>query len=449
MNLTEEQKTVGRRNFLKAAAGVPALAVLGGVALTRGPVRGGPVKIGLVGTGDMGRGLLSQYQKEFCDLKALCDVNPKRRAAQVERMVKAGWAKPNEYDDWQEMVQKEDLEAVHIATPLWTHSAIAVGALNAGKHVLCEKMMAKSASECQQMIDAAKKNNRVLEIGYQRYYNPVYQAAYNNIIKQGLLGDVYHARLAWHRNTDWRKKEEVPAANFDPSKYGYPDWEHLLNWRMYKKYSEGLLCELGSHQVTAASWFFDSHPTEVYVSEGTYQWKDGREVADHVYAVFNYPGNRTATFSSIQSNAFEENYEMYMGTKGTLIMTRELEAYLFNEKQAPGDAQNPNPQPSQTKIETSPQSSGPVADTSATQPGGSGGSRPNAGTQRTVNGVQEIANKGISYQNEIAEFCSAIRTGTPVRCGGEKAMTSAVAILTGNASAEKGVKLPIVGPAST
>lgn len=434
MNLTEEQKRIGRRNFLKAVAGVPALVALGGAALSRGPVRGGPVKIALVGTGDMGKGLLNQYQKEFCDLKALCDVNPKRRAVMVDAMVKKGWPKPNEYDNWQDMIQKEDLEAVHIATPLWTHSEIAVGSLNAGKHVLCEKMMAKSAAECQAMIDAAHKNNKVLEIGYQRFYNPIYQAAYTNIIKQGLLGDVYHARLAWHRNTTWRKTEDPPAPNFDPSRWGYPDWEHLLNWRMYRKYSEGLLCELGSHQVTATSWFFDSHPESVYVTGGTYRFKDGREVYDHVFATFNYPGDRTATFSSIQSNAFEENYEMFMGTKGTLIMTRELDAYLFNEA---GD----NPA-SPTRVELSRQSAGPVADASASQ----------AASEATARAIDQSVgtqlDKGISYRNEIAEFCSAIRTGTPVRCGGEKAMTSAIAILTGNSSAEKRTRLdlPLPGP---
>ena len=438
MNLSEEQKTLGRRNFIKAVAGVPALVALGGVALTRGPVRGGPVKIALVGTGDMGKGLLAQYQKEYCDLKALCDINPKRRAAQVEAMVNKGWPKPNEYDDWQEMLQKEDLEAVHIATPLWMHSTIAVGALNAGKHVLCEKMMAKSAAECQQMIDAAKKNNRVLEIGYQRFYNPIYQAAYQNIIQQGVLGEIYHARLAWHRNASWRRPaEDPPAPNFDPSRFGYPDWEHLLNWRMYKKYSEGLLCELGSHQVTATSWFFNSHPSSVYVSGDLARYKDGREVYDHVYATFNYPGGRTATFSSIQSNAFDEYYEMYMGTKGTLIMTRELEAYLFTEPGV-GEAQ---PAQAQTRVEVTRQSGGPVADSSASQAAGS--------SQRTVNMGDQIVNKGISYQNEIAEFCTAIRTGSAVRCGGEKAMTSAVAILTGNLSAEKGSKLEIPGPSST
>ena len=427
MNLTAEQKKTGRRNFLKAVAGLPALVALGGVALSRGPVRGGPVKIALVGTGDMGKGLLSNYQREYCDLKALCDVNPKRRAAQVEAMVKKGWPKPNEYDSWQEMLQKEDLEAVHIATPLWMHSEIAVGALNAGKHVLCEKMMAKSEAECQAMIDAAKKNNRVLEIGYQRFYNPIYQAAYNNIIKQGVLGDVYYARLTWHRNTDWRKKEGPPSPDFNPSQWGYPDWEHLINWRMYRKYSEGLLCELGSHQIAAASWFLDSHPESVYSSAGTYRFKDGREVADHVYATFNFPGGRTATFTSIQSNAFDEYYEMYMGTKGTLFMTRELDSYLFHE----GDEVT-----AQTRVEVSKSGSGPVADASASQPV--------EATARAIDsGVGTILDKGISYRNEIAEFCTAVRTGSAVRCGGERAMSSAMAILTGNLSAEKRTQLEI------
>jgi predicted dehydrogenase len=432
MNLTEEQKTVGRRNFLKACAGVPALVAFGGAALTRGPVRGGPVKIALVGTGDMGKGLLNQYQKEFCDLKALCDINPRRRGLMVENMVKKGWPKPNEYDDWQEMLQKEDLEAVHIATPLWMHSAIAVGALNAGKHVLCEKMMAKSPVECQQMIDAAQKNKRVLEIGYQRYYNPIYQAAYTNIIKQGVLGDIYHARLVWHRNTTWRRKEDAPSANYDPSRWGYSDWEHLLNWRMYKKYSEGLLCELGSHQLTTASWFFDSAPEAVYTTGGTYQYKDGREVYDHVYATFNYPGDRTAIFSSIQSNAFDEYYEMFMGTKGTLILTRELEAYLFNEG-GEGSAA--------TRVEVSRQTTGPVVDAAASQSATS--------TARTVTQDGSTFDKGISYKNEIAEFCTAIRTGSPVRCGGEKAMHSAISILTGNASAAQGARLHIPSPSTT
>ncbi len=423
MNLTDEQMEQGRRNFLKAIAGTPALAALGTAAVLRGPIKGGPVKAAVIGTGGMGRGLIAQCQKEFIDLKALCDINPVRRQRVAETMAGAGWPQVGQYDDWRAMLEKEDLEAVIIATPLWTHADISVGCLEAGKHVLCEKMMAKSEAECSRMIDAMRRNKRILEIGYQRYYNPIYQAAYKNIVKPGLLGDVFFARLVWHRNANWRRNEDPPAANFDPSRWGYPDWEHLLNWRLYKKYSEGLVAELGSHQITAVNWFFDSAPDAAYTTGGIDRFKDGREVFDHVYSTFEYPGGRTATFSSIESNAFEDAYEMYMGTKGTLILRREIEAYLFTEGEG-----------STTRVEVSPKTSEPVADSSATRPADSPGRTVNAATQTQTE-------RNIAYRNEIAEFCSAIRTGSAVRCGPEKAMRSAIAVLTANRSADKHARL--------
>jgi len=434
MNLTEEQKVEGRRNFLKALAGAPALVALGAAAVTNGPISGGPVKAGIIGTGGMGTELAARCQKEFIDVRALCEINPKRRGKVAEGMVKAGWPRPKEYDEWREMLEREDLEAVIIATPLSTHAEIAIACLDAGKHVLSEKMMAKNEADCRRMIEAMQRNRKVLEIGYQRYYNPVYQAAHENIIKAGLLGEVYTARLAWHRNTDWRRKEEPPTPDFNPSRWGYPDWEHLLNWRVYKQYSEGLVAELGSHQLTVANWFFDSAPETAYTTGGIYRFKDGREVFDHVYSTFEYPGGRTATFSSIQSNAFEDAYEMFMGTKGTLILKGEVEAYLFNE----GGAATAAATAQTTRVEVSPQSSNPVADASATRPtSDTSGRNVSAASQ-----AQQI-DRGISYRNEIAEFCAAVRTGSPVRCGPEKAMRSAITVFAANRAAEQKARVEI------
>ena len=158
MELTDEMKDRGRRNFLKAIAGAPALAALGVATVTRGPVKGGPVKAALIGTGDMGSGHLRQCRKEFIDLKALCDINPKRRQKAADILTGAGWPEPKQYDDCEDMLEREDLEAVIIATPLWTHADIAVGCMNAGKHVLSEKMMAKSEADCLRMIEAARRN---------------------------------------------------------------------------------------------------------------------------------------------------------------------------------------------------------------------------------------------------------------------------------------------------
>ncbi len=427
MNLTDEQKEQGRRNFLKALAGTPALAALGVAAAVRGPIKGGPVRAAVIGTGGMGRGLIAQCQKELIDLRAICDINPKRRRAVAETMQKNGWPQPKEYDDWMEMLGKEDLEAVIIATPLWSHADITVGCLDAGKHVMCEKMMAKTEADCVRMLEAARRNKRMLEIGYQRYYNPVYQAAYENIVKQGLIGDVYFARLVWHRNSNWRRKEASPGSDFNPKRWGYADWEHLLNWRLYKQYSEGLTAELGSHLITTTNWFFEASPEAVYSTGSIARHNDGREVFDHVYATLEYPGGRTATFSSIESNAFEDHYEMFFGTKGTLILQNEVEVYLFYEGEA-----------AQTKVEVSRQTSTPIADASATRPADAPGRTVNAAATGQVD-------RNLSYRNEIAEFCASVRTGKPVRCGPEKARQSALAVIIANHAAEKHTRIEMTG----
>jgi predicted dehydrogenase len=425
MNLTPEMKDQGRRNFLKALAGTPALLALGAAAASRGPVRGGPVKAALIGPGGQGKVLLGQCRKEYIDIKALCDINPKHNEQAADGLVKAGFQKPNLYDDWRQMLEKEDLEAVIVATPLWTHADITVGCLDAGKHVLCEKMMAWDVASCKRMLEASRKNKRVLEIGYQRFYNPVYQAAYEGVVRNGLLGDIYHARLAWHRNASWRREEQPPSSDYDPSKWGYPTWEHLLNWRMYKKYSGGLMAELGSHQVAVTNWFFDSAPEAVHASGGISQYKDGREVFDHVFVTYDYPQGRTVTFSSIQSNKFDNNYEQIMGTRGTLFMLGERDALLFSEQDEKS-----------TNIEVSKQTGNAIIDASESRSADAAG--------RTVERRSETnVDRLTAYGNQISEFCSAVRTGSPLRCGPEKALNSAMSCLAANEAIEKKVRLPI------
>src|SRR6266545_4446676 len=81
-----------------------------------------------------------------------------------------------------------------------------------------------------------------------------------------------------------------------------------------------MVAELGTHQVSMTNKFFESMPTTVYGTGGIYRYKDGREVNDHVYVTFEYPNERTATFTSIQSNEAERYYEQFMGTMGTPLL---------------------------------------------------------------------------------------------------------------------------------
>jgi predicted dehydrogenase len=314
------------------------------------------------------------------------------------------------------MLQKEDIEAVVTAVPLWMHAEVASGCLEAGKHVLCEKMMAWDVEGCQRMLQAAESSRKVLEIGYQRYYNPMYQAAYAGVVQEGLLGEMHHARLTWHRNGNWRRNGAPPSPSYSPAQWGYPTFDHLYNWRLYKRYSRGLLAELASHQVSIANWVFGAPPEAVSGTGGIFRFNDGiREVCDHLYATFEYPGGRTATFSSIESNAYEHYSEVFYGTKGTLILRGEAEAYLFPEGTA---------EPTKTTIEVTPKGKGPALEASESRTADAAG-KPVAGAAAGGDGVDRL----YAYRNEVSGFCAAVRTGAPLACGPERAFHSASACL--------------------
>jgi predicted dehydrogenase len=439
MVLTPAQVALGRRNFMKAMAGVPPLLAFGAAAALRGPLKGGPVRAGLIGPGLQGKVLLGQCRKEFIDLRAVCDINPQRLDEAADSLAKMGWAAPRRYEDWREMLAREDIEAVIIATPLWCHAEMTVGCLEAGKHVLVEKMMAYDVAGCRQMAEAARKNRRVLEVGYNRFYDPHYQAAYEGVIRPGLLGDVYHVRLMYHRKRSWRRDTKPPFPDYSPARWGYPTWDHLANWRLYRKYSQGLVAELGGHQIGTASLFLDSSPIAVLGSGGICRFKD-REVDDHVYVTLEYPQNRCVTFSSIESNDFDHITEQFMGTRGTLIIGYEGEALLFGD-----DDRATSVEARPTSIETTPRTGGAVLEASESRLADAMGRAPATGAQRVGAGGGE--DRLLPYQLEIATFCSAIRTGAPLRCGVEMASKTAVACVAANEAMDRKTRVEIPQPA--
>ena len=213
MTITPEKAAQGRRNFLKILAGTPALAALGATAAMKGPVPGGPVRVGFVGVGGQGRVLLSNVDPAFAEVRALCDINPTSLTRADEVLARNKVAPARHYADWREMLQKEDIEAVIMAPPLWAHADLAIGCLEAGKHVLCEKMMAGDVAGLEQHARHGPARpaacwRSAISATTTRCITPRMTAS----IKSGALGDIYHVRLAWHRNGNWRRKGEPPSA---------------------------------------------------------------------------------------------------------------------------------------------------------------------------------------------------------------------------------------------
>lgn len=417
MNLTAEQRELGRRNFIKAVAATPVAGALIWKATAMRPVRAG-----IIGIGGEGGVLLENAPPSQIRISAVCDIFPPNR----ERALKIAQEKHDPdakaYTDYRELLDRRDLEAVIIATPLWMHSEMAIAALQAGKHVFSEKTMAKGIEECREMVAAADSARKVLQIGHQRTYNPLYHQA-KGLIDSGVIGDVYNVRAAWHRNSSWRRK--VPEIDFDPTPWGYSDLEHLKNWRLYKKFSLGLMAELASHQIQIVNWFSGRLPERVFGTGGIYRYEDGREMPDHVYLIYDYPGKLTLTYSSIQSNKWDHYYEVFFGTKGTILMSSEREAMLFSEggKEA-----------TELKVEVA-KSDSPMMQASE--------SRARDAAGQSVAGQASGFNALAAYRLELEGFAQTIRSNRPSLCDGREGMNAGIATIMGYDAVEKQVRIDI------
>jgi predicted dehydrogenase len=323
---------LSRRNFLETTTLGAAGLMLGSSsakAFTNLSGANERINIGHIGAGGQGGSLIrSLAQLPNAKITAMCDIfepNLKKGVA-----LSGGDAKT--FSDYRKMLESKDIDAVTIATPLHLHSEMAMAALDAGKHVFVEKCMAYSVMQCDAMVKAAKAHAKlVLQVGHQHRFDPVIHKVVE-MSKGGALGKVTHIRCNWHRNGDWRRP--VPKVNFDPRPWGYPDLEHLINWRMYKKYSQGLMAELGAHMIEVVNLIYGSIPSAVTGMGGIDYWKDGRETYDNVTAVYTYPAGQKAMFTSTTTNAHDGEKIKIMGTEGTIEMGWN-QALYFREKESP------------------------------------------------------------------------------------------------------------------
>jgi predicted dehydrogenase len=277
------------------------------------------VRVGVVGVGDRGRALLLNLQEiENVEVAAVCD----DYEPNYQRALELTGGKAKAFYDYREMLGMKDLDAVVVATPLHLHTHIVIDFLRAGVHVLCEKSMARTLEDCNLMADAHFETGKILHIGHQRLFNPVYLNALERV-KAGEIGEVLQVRAFWHRNGNWRRN--VPS----------PELERKINWRLYSEYSAGLMTELASHQIQVANWFIDKVPVSVMGSGSICYWKDGREVYDQVALVYDYDNGAKCLYDSFISNKHYGLEEQIQGDKGT-IEPEINRIYSENPPKAPG-----------------------------------------------------------------------------------------------------------------
>ncbi|NNJ27612.1 Gfo/Idh/MocA family protein [Alienimonas chondri] len=512
MHLTPEQEQIGNDNFYEALAGsrerfkteatrreflagVTAGTVgLGAAYFGYSKLKGNPVKVGFIGTGDEGNILITEHPAEggYMEIVAIADARPSNRERvfkgdgnehRVGLNKKLGRDATKDiqvYDNADELLARDDIEAVVIAVPLNMHAPLAIKALQAGKHVLCEKLMAKTVGDCKEMIAAARKANRLLAVGHQRHYSVLYDNA-NYLVQQGLLGDIKYIRAQWHRNSSfpgrdaWRQPKLHPKTgkllwpqedmvlDGKTEQYGYEDLEHLINWRLFDDTGGGLMGELGSHQMDAASIFLGKvHPiavagyggTNFYGIEGVGpqdKWGDDREIFDQIFTTFEFPGKQyendsddrcVVTYSSISTNRFEPYGELVYGSRGTLIMKAEKEALLYKEA-GPTGGGGPD---QRLWVVNAGEAGGPALDSYETT---------SPAAVAAASTMPEKISRG--YREEMEHLCYLIREmdgdyypgGKPqppseggLRCNGEIAMADAVMAHTANMAMRYGIRIP-------
>ena len=562
MNLSPEDRTIGKENFCAAAgsglvrrdfltgqiqAGLASKKGLGAYYFGYGESVPSPVRVGILGIGDQGSVLAGAINPAYVEVKSIADIRPynvwralhgdhySETARRVRPGLKAvyGWtdAQAEEnlkiYGDYRELIanaQEDGIEAVIIALPLHLHAPAAVAAARAGLHVLTEKLMGHSVYECKEMSRAAQQAGRHLATGHQRHYNIIYDAAVD-MIRKGVLGDLHYIRAQWHRgnlpgNDSWQQPMPPEIKPDDPlsgrlgrdlasrrnalaeeekktapdvkrieqlrtlvaqieaqladavlaktaADFGYEDKyltgldgkpamgpggkplyfrpaaEELIRWRLWERTGGGLMAELGSHQLDAASIFIAAahggekqYPLSVVAAANRPLFPLDREVEDHVYCLFDYPapGYDAADpiarqrkigvmYASVNGNGFGGYGETVLGTQGTLLLERELDPLLFQ-----GAA-------TQRKIQV-----GKGRDGKLTLPESADGDEASAAIARTA--ILE-AERGYAEQIEHWAWCirenpEAEADGARPRCHPKVALGDAVIALVSNMAARDG-----------
>jgi predicted dehydrogenase len=232
--------------------------------------------------------------------------------------------------DYSEILARKDIDAVIVGTPDHWHKQVAVDAMKAGKDVYCEKPMIHLYSDGPQMIEAARANNRIIQIGSQRVSSVIYAKA-KELLAAGAIGQLNMVSGRWDRNSsigawnytvpldastqtcDWsRFLGTAPQIPYNP--------EHFFQWRKWKAYGSGVAGDLFVHLFSGTHFITGSHgPTRAMATGGIRFWKDGRDVPDVMLAQFDYPEGFNLNLRVNFVDGGEENEGLiFTGSEGTI-----------------------------------------------------------------------------------------------------------------------------------
>ena len=342
-----------RRTFLKQAAGAAFASGIDAHSYARILGANDRIRLGQLGCGSRSQGHVHMVQlasKQIpVETVAVCDIwslARERRAAQVKE---AFSLTPQTYKYSEEMLARNDIDGVMIATGDFQHAKLCVDVVRAGKDCYVEKPFANVLSEAKEARDTVKASKQVVQVGSQHRSEP-YQLAVRDLVRAGRIGSIVHIEQEWNVNEErWRfvdvdtgisremledrkmqwkewldrksqlKEEDTdwkrwllgkPYQPFDPHVY--------LEFRLYKKFSSGLFDQWMSHGSDLVHlWTDESYPESVVANGGVFAWKDGRENPDTCVAAVTYPKGFLYTYKTVFGNSYR-SFSRIQGRDGTI-----------------------------------------------------------------------------------------------------------------------------------
>jgi len=323
---------ITRREF--HISSVAAAAAVTTTALSASRVLGANerIRLGFVGLGNRGDQVLDAFlaQKD-CEVAAICDLYQPYLEFASQKI----GSNPAQFRDYRKLLDRQDLDAVVIETPDHWHALQMIHACQAGKDVYVEKPLSLCVAEGRAMVNAAKKYNRVVQVGIQRRSSAL-GGEVADLIRGGAIGKVTVAR-AFHVQNEWPKGIGNPPDGEPPADLDWEAWVGPAPLRPYNKnrtfyrfrwfydYSGGQLTNFGVHYMASIHWALGlDAPQAVVAMGGKFANYDNREVPDTLEVLWHYPGDTLVSFSQYNASAAPAAAKRceieFRGTKGTLYL---------------------------------------------------------------------------------------------------------------------------------
>jgi predicted dehydrogenase len=322
---------MNRRQFLHSTAAGLSLSQAAQAAFADGKVR----RVGLIGSGWYGKSdLLRLIQVSPVEVVSLCDVDKRmlEQAAEIVASRQKSKKKPRTFTDYREMLAQKDLDIVEIATPDHWHALPMIDAVKAGIDVYVQKPISVDIVEGQAMLAAARKYNRVVQVGTQRRSTPHLIEARDQFIKEGKLGKIAYVEICCYYQMRARNN---PPDTAPPEYLDYEMWTgpapmrpynelvHPRRWRAFMEYGNGIVGDMCIHMLDMVRWMMDlGWPNSVSSTGGILVQKESKaNISDTQTATFDYPEVKIVWTHRTWGDPPDPKYPwaaIFYGDKGTL-----------------------------------------------------------------------------------------------------------------------------------